>query len=75
MIKIQSPEVFCKKSFSKKFRKIHRKTPVPESLLAHVFSCEFCQVSKKTFFTEHPQETASENYGNDGNTRASMDVE
>ena len=48
---------------------------MPESLLAHVFSCEFCQVSKKTFFTEHPQETASENYGNDGNTRASIDVE
>ena len=26
------PEVFCKKSCSQKFRKIHRKTPVPESL-------------------------------------------
>ena len=28
----QPPEVLCKKSCSQKFRKIHRKTPVPESL-------------------------------------------
>ena len=28
----QPPEVFCKKRCSKKFRKIHRKTPVAESL-------------------------------------------
>ena len=28
----QPPEVFCKKSFSKKFRNIHWKTPVLESL-------------------------------------------
>ena len=26
------PEVFCKKGVHKNFRKIHRKTPVPESL-------------------------------------------
>ena len=28
----QPPEVFCKKRCSQKFRKIHRKAPVPESL-------------------------------------------
>ena len=28
----QPPKVFCKKRCSQKFRKIHRKTPVPESL-------------------------------------------
>ena len=28
----QPPEVFCKKGCSQKFRKIHRKTPVSESL-------------------------------------------
>ena len=28
----QPPEVFCKKRCSQKFRKIHRKTPVPETL-------------------------------------------
>ena len=39
------------------------KTPLPESLfkyniikkdnLAHVFSCEFCEIFKNIFFTEH----------------------
>ena len=27
------PEAFCKKMFSWKFHKIHRKTPVPETFL------------------------------------------
>ena len=34
------------------FHKIHWKIPVPDTL-AQVFSCEFCEISKKTFFTEH----------------------
>ena len=63
----QPTEVFYKKRRSQKFRKIHRKTLVLESLfcfliklyllnvikresLAQVFSCEFCKVSKFTFF-------------------------
>ena len=53
----------------KKFRKIHRKAPVSESFfnkvaglrpaillkkkLWHIFSCEFCEISKNTLFTEH----------------------
>ena len=54
----QPPEAFCKKMCSWKFHKIHRKTPVPETLLkketlVQVFSCEFCEISKNTFFTEH----------------------
>ena len=48
-----------------KFRKIHRKSPVPESLfywscsfikkkaLAQVFSCEFCEIFRNTVLTEH----------------------
>ena len=32
--KKQPPELFCKKRSSYKFRKIHRKTPVPESLFS-----------------------------------------
>ena len=52
------------------------KTPVPESLLnkvacltpatllkktlAQVFSCEFCEISKNTFFTEQLRTSASE---------------
>ena len=31
-VKKQPPDVFYEKSFSWKFRKIHRKAPVPESL-------------------------------------------
>ena len=27
--------------------------------LAHMFSCEFCEISKNTFFTEHLWATAS----------------
>ena len=27
---------------------------------AHVFSCEFCEISKKTFFSEHVRTTVSE---------------
>ena len=64
-----------KKKCSYKFRKINRKTPVPglffykvaglrldsglTQTLAQVFSCEFCGISKNTFFTEHLRETAS----------------
>ena len=48
--------MFCKKRCSWKFNKIHRKTPVSESL----FSCEFCKISKNTLFTEHLWETTSD---------------
>ena len=53
---------------SEKFRKIHRKTPVPGSFLikllkkealTQVLSCEFCEISKNVFFTEHLWATAS----------------
>ena len=56
-------EVFI--SCSYKFHKIHRKTPGPETLflkkqsLAQVFSCEFCEIYKNTFFTEHLRTAAS----------------
>ena len=59
-IEKQPSEVFCKKGCSKKFRKIHRKTPVPESLfyeketLVQVFSSEFYEIFKNTFFNRTP---------------------
>ena len=69
VIQNQSPGGVLSKRCSLKFCKIHRKTPVPESLfiqvaggacniikndaLAQVFSCEFCKISKNAFFTEH----------------------
>ena len=46
----QSPDMFCKKRRSQKFRR----TP------AQVFSCEFCEISKNTFLTEHIWTIASE---------------
>ena len=61
----QPPEVFHVKRFSYKFHKIHRKTLVPEACnfieketLAQVFSCEFCEISKNIFFTDHLWTTA-----------------
>ena len=64
----QPLEVFCKKRFSQKLHKIHRKAPVPESfliklpasvcnfirkeILEQVFSCEFFEIFKNTFFTD-----------------------
>ena len=47
-----------KKRCSYKFNKIHRKTPVLETL-AQVFSQEFCKISKNTFCTEHLRTTAA----------------
>ena len=33
---------------------------VKKETLAQMFSCEFCEISKSTFFTEHLLATASE---------------
>ena len=58
--------VLWKKVFQK-FHKIDRKRPVPvmqacnsikKETLAQVLSCEFCEISKNTFFTEHLSTTA-----------------
>ena len=43
----QPPEVFCKIKLQ----------AAPETL-AQVFSCEFCEIFKNTFFTEHVWATA-----------------
>ena len=65
-IQTQPPEVLCKERCSLEFRKIHTKTHVPEACnfikkvwLVQVFSCEFCEISKSSFFTEHLWMTAS----------------
>ena len=48
------PEVFCKKGVLRNFAKFTGKH------LCQVFeACEFCEISKNTFFTEHLQTTAS----------------
>ena len=48
----------CSNRCFKKFCKTHRKTTLKETLV-QVFSCEFYEISKNTFFTEHPWTTAS----------------
>ena len=65
--KKQPPEVLCKKRCSQKFRKIHRKTLkacnfIKKETLAQVFSCQFCEISKNIFFTEHLWATTSEEF-------------
>ena len=60
----------------KEFRHIHKKTPVLKSLLnkvaaskactfikkttSQMFSCEYCEISKNTYFEEHLRMAASE---------------
>ena len=48
----EPPEVFCKKRPAN----FIKKEPLPQ-----VFSCEFCEISKNTFFTENLRTTASSN--------------
>ena len=66
--KKQPPEVFCEKRCSQKFRKIHRKhlcqrpeacNFIKKEALAQVLCCEFCEISKNTYFTEHLRTIAS----------------
>ena len=47
------PEMFCLRPEACNF--IKRETQ------AQVFSCEFCEISKNIFLTEHLRATASEN--------------
>ena len=71
----QPPEVFCKKRFLRNFAKFTGKhlcqslffnkvagaasNFIKKETLARVFSCKFCEISKKTLFTEHVSATAS----------------
>ena len=47
LIQKQPPEVFCKKRCSQKFHKIHKKTPVPESLFNKVAGLRPATLLKK----------------------------
>ena len=44
--------------FQNKFPEISQN--LQENICAQMFSCEFCEISKNTFFTEHLRTTASE---------------
>ena len=52
----EPPEVFCKKRCS--VAGLRAATLLKETL-TQVFSCEFCEISKNNFFTEHLRATAS----------------
>ena len=63
-------EVFCKKGVPRNFAKfieincardsfLIKKDFIKKESLSQVFSCEFCEISKKTFFTEHLRKTAA----------------
>ena len=41
------------------FKRLRPATLLKKETLALVFSCEFCQISRNTFFTEHLWATAS----------------
>ena len=56
----QPTEMFCKKSCSQKFCKIHRKTPAPEYFFNKVRAATLFK--KNTFFTEHLLTAASGPY-------------
>ena len=47
LIQKQSPKVFFKKGALKVFTKIHKKTPVPESLFKQSYRPQACNFIKK----------------------------
>ena len=73
LVRNSHPEVFCKKDVLRNFAKFTGRQlcesrffnkiagVVPETL-SQVFSCEFIEISKTTFFTEHYRVTTSDCY-------------
>ena len=57
---------FFLKSCSSKYRKIKRKTPIPDLFIKNDsgtgFSCEFSKIFNNNFFTEHLWVTPSGSY-------------
>ena len=49
----------CQSLFFNKVAGLRTATSLKKETLAQVFSCEFCEISKCTFFTEHLSATAS----------------
>ena len=65
----QVPEVSYKKSCCSL-----RPATLFKKRLWHRFSCEFCKISRKTFFTEHLQATASRFYNFRGVFRTQLNI-
>ena len=49
----------CQSLFLNKFASLRPATLLKKETLAQVFSCEFCEISRNTFYTEHLWTTAS----------------
>ena len=66
IVQKQPPEMFCKKGVLRDFAKFTGNNLcqacnfIKKETLAQVFSSEFCEISKNTFFTEHLWATASD---------------
>ena len=59
--KSSRPDVFCKTGVLRNFAKLTRKHNfITKESLAQVFSCEFCEISKNTYFYRTPLVAASE---------------
>ena len=57
----QPPEVFCKKGVSQNSQENNcARVSFLIKLQAQVLVCEFCEISKNTFFTKHVWATASD---------------
>ena len=53
---VSPPDVFCKKRV---LLEISQNSKETAATLVQVFSCEFCEISKSNFSTEHLRTTAS----------------
>ena len=68
VVKKSRMEVFCKKGVLRNFVKITGKHLcqslffIKKEALTQVFSCDFYEISKNTFFIEHLRTTASVNF-------------
>ena len=58
LLRSSRPKVFCEKGVLRNFANNFTK----KETLAHVFSCEFCEISNIPFPTEHLRATASVSY-------------
>ena len=52
----------CQNLFFSKVADLILATLFKKEALAQVVSCEFCEIFQNSFLTEHPRETASDNF-------------
>ena len=55
----------CQSIFFNKFAGLRHATLLEKDTQAQVFSCEFCEIFKNTYLTEHLRTTASDDHSTD----------